>query len=77
MPAVPGATHRQVSAGGIGLHVAEFGAGDPVVLLHGFPQHWYAWREVAAVEILPGAGHWLPEERPDEVAAAARALFTR
>jgi pimeloyl-ACP methyl ester carboxylesterase len=37
-----------VRAGGIGLHVAEFGAGDPVVLLHGFPQHWYAWREVAA-----------------------------
>jgi pimeloyl-ACP methyl ester carboxylesterase len=48
MPAVPGATHHQVSAGGIDLHVAEFGAGDPVVLLHGFPQHWYAWREVAA-----------------------------
>jgi len=29
------------------------------------------------VEILPGAGHWLPEERPNEVAAAARALFAR
>jgi pimeloyl-ACP methyl ester carboxylesterase len=27
--------------------VAEFGAGEPVVLLHGWPQHWYAWREVA------------------------------
>jgi pimeloyl-ACP methyl ester carboxylesterase len=48
MPAVPGATHRRVTANGVGLHVAEFGAGDPVVLLHGFPQHWYAWREVAA-----------------------------
>lgn len=48
MPVVPGATHRQVSVRGVGLHVAELGAGDPVVLLHGFPQHWYAWREVAA-----------------------------
>jgi pimeloyl-ACP methyl ester carboxylesterase len=53
MPDVPGATHRQVSAGGVGLHVAEFGAGEPVVLLHGFPQHWYAWREVAA-RLAPG-----------------------
>lgn len=28
------------------LHVAEAGSGDPIVLLHGWPQHWYAWRRV-------------------------------
>ena len=30
------------------MHVAEAGPedGDPVVLLHGWPQHWYLWREV-------------------------------
>ncbi|HEV7657651.1 MAG TPA: alpha/beta hydrolase [Mycobacteriales bacterium] len=48
MPELPGVTHRQVDAGGVGLHVAEIGSGAPVVLLHGFPQHWFAWRDVAA-----------------------------
>jgi pimeloyl-ACP methyl ester carboxylesterase len=48
MPEVRGVRHRRIRARGLGLHVAEFGRGDPVVLLHGFPQHWYAWREVAA-----------------------------
>ena len=48
MPDLPGACHHHVAANGTRLHVAELGTGDPVVLLHGFPQHWYAWREVAA-----------------------------
>ncbi|WP_328309257.1 alpha/beta fold hydrolase [Streptomyces sp. NBC_00442] len=46
MPHLEGATHRQVRVRGVRLHLAEFGSGDPVVLLHGFPQHWYAWRHV-------------------------------
>ena len=37
-------THRAVSANGIRLHVAECGAGPLVVLLHGFPEFWWAWR---------------------------------
>jgi pimeloyl-ACP methyl ester carboxylesterase len=28
------------------MHVAEAGEGDPVLLLHGFPQHWWEWRDV-------------------------------
>jgi len=28
------------------MHVAEAGEGDPFVLLHGWPQHWYLWRDV-------------------------------
>jgi pimeloyl-ACP methyl ester carboxylesterase len=28
------------------MHVAEAGGGEPVLLLHGWPQHWYAWRDV-------------------------------
>jgi pimeloyl-ACP methyl ester carboxylesterase len=35
-----------VTVRGVRLHVAEAGRGDPVLLLHGFPQHWYAWRHV-------------------------------
>ena len=37
-------THRFVSAGGTRFHVAELGDGPLVLLLHGFPQFWYAWR---------------------------------
>jgi pimeloyl-ACP methyl ester carboxylesterase len=28
------------------MHVAEAGRGDPIVMLHGWPQHWYLWRGV-------------------------------
>jgi pimeloyl-ACP methyl ester carboxylesterase len=37
-------THREVSANGIRLHVAEIGAGPLVLLLHGFPEFWWSWR---------------------------------
>ena len=46
MPRVEGVTHRFVSAGKLNFHVAEAGEGDPIVLLHGFPQHWFEWRLV-------------------------------
>jgi pimeloyl-ACP methyl ester carboxylesterase len=49
MPAVPGATvaHRRVALpGGPTLHVAEAGDGPPLVLIHGWPQHWWAWRRL-------------------------------
>lgn len=35
---------RFVSVNGIRLHIVEYGKGPLVVLLHGFPEHWYAWR---------------------------------
>jgi pimeloyl-ACP methyl ester carboxylesterase len=37
-------THRDVSANGVRLHVAEAGAGPLVLLLHGFPEFWWSWR---------------------------------
>ena len=46
MPQVDGVRHRDVEAAGIRFHVAEAGAGDPVVLLHGWPQNWFCWRKV-------------------------------
>ena len=36
--------HRFVSANGARFHVAEAGDGPLVLLLHGFPQFWWAWR---------------------------------
>jgi pimeloyl-ACP methyl ester carboxylesterase len=40
-------THRTVDVGGVGIHVAEAGSGPPILFLHGWPQHWFAWRKVA------------------------------
>ena len=36
--------HQQIQLGEIELHVAECGEGEPVLLLHGFPELWYSWR---------------------------------
>jgi len=36
--------HRDISANGVRLHVAELGSGPLVVLLHGFPEFWWSWR---------------------------------
>lgn len=49
LPAVDGMTHRNVDVDGLSIHVAETGSGPPVLLLHGWPQHWYAWRRVAPI----------------------------
>jgi len=46
LPHVDGVEHRWIEAGDVRLHVAEAGAGEPLVLLHGWPQHWYEWREL-------------------------------
>jgi pimeloyl-ACP methyl ester carboxylesterase len=46
MPHVDGVEHRYVEARGMRFHVAEAGQGEPLLLLHGFPQHWYAWRHL-------------------------------
>jgi pimeloyl-ACP methyl ester carboxylesterase len=39
-------SHRMASVNGIYMHYVIGGQGDPVVLLHGWPQTWYAWRHV-------------------------------
>jgi pimeloyl-ACP methyl ester carboxylesterase len=46
IPHVDGVEHEFVDAGGLRTHVALAGEGPPVVLLHGWPQHWYLWRDV-------------------------------
>ncbi len=46
LPHLDGVSHRMVTAGGLRIHVAEAGSGEPLVLLHGWPQHWWMWRHV-------------------------------
>jgi pimeloyl-ACP methyl ester carboxylesterase len=46
LPEVEGITHRFVDLDGFRVHVAEAGDGPPVLLLHGWPEHWYMWRGV-------------------------------
>jgi pimeloyl-ACP methyl ester carboxylesterase len=44
MPELEGVEHHVLDVRGARLHVAELGSGPPVVLLHGWPQHWWTWR---------------------------------
>jgi pimeloyl-ACP methyl ester carboxylesterase len=49
-PQMEGVEHRFVEANGTRIHVAEAGPSGseapPILLLHGWPQHWYMWRRV-------------------------------
>jgi len=40
--------HSWLDVRGLRMHVASAGPadGEPLVLLHGWPQHWYAWRRL-------------------------------
>ncbi|BAJ29311.1 putative hydrolase [Kitasatospora setae KM-6054] len=82
MPALAGVRHQVAEVGGLRLHYADAGPADapPVLLVHGFPQHWYAWRRVVPLLAgdfrllcldLPGFG-W-SEGAPDRWSTAARA----
>ena len=39
-------SHNTVSVNGIQMHYVIGGHGDPVVLLHGWPETWYEWHPV-------------------------------
>jgi len=49
LPEAPGFDHLLVETPGLRTHVAVIGEGEPVVLLHGFPEHWWQWYVVAPV----------------------------
>ncbi|MBK8031772.1 MAG: alpha/beta hydrolase [Chloroflexi bacterium] len=57
--------HKMISTNGVNLHVVQ--AGDPngelVILLHGFPEFWYGWRQ--QIDYLAAAGYWVwaPDQR--------------
>ncbi len=52
--------HHKVEVNGIRLHYVTAGCGDPIVLLHGFPETHYAWRKV-----MPGLAEHYTVIAPD------------
>lgn len=70
---------RTVTAGGVSFFVRELGEGDPLILLHGFPQTGDCWNRVSAsladrnrvlIPDLPGYGRSSPPPSFDAAAAA-------
>jgi pimeloyl-ACP methyl ester carboxylesterase len=63
LPEASGFDHLVLETPGLHSHVAVIGEGEPVVLLHGFPQHWWQWRAVAPVIAAAGYRVLCPDLR--------------
>jgi pimeloyl-ACP methyl ester carboxylesterase len=55
--------HRRIRGDGLNLHVAVAGEGPPVILLHGFPEHWRSWRKQIGALVRGGLSVWVPDMR--------------
>ena len=56
---------RMIQVGEVSLHVVLAGPvdGKPVIVLHGYPEFWYAWRRSAAVLAKAGFRVIMPDQR--------------
>jgi pimeloyl-ACP methyl ester carboxylesterase len=58
-------TFEYIKSNGVTLHVLKAGpeTGRLVILLHGFPEFWYGWRN--QIEFFANAGYyiWVPDQR--------------
>ena len=65
--------HQFIQANGIRMHYVTAGQGDLVVLLHGFPQFWYAWRHQIPLlaqhfkVVVPDLRGYGQTDKPDKV----------
>lgn len=55
-------THHTAAVNDVRLHYVRAGKGDPVVLLHGWPQ---TLAENVRGGVIESCAHWIAEERPD------------
>ncbi len=57
--------HTTQTINGINMHIVKAGPkdGTPLLLLHGFPEFWYSWRN--QIDTLTQAGFrlWMPDQR--------------
>jgi pimeloyl-ACP methyl ester carboxylesterase len=89
-PPIEGVQRSFVEARGVRFHVTEAGEGAPVLMLHGWPQHHYAYRSLLAdpppglriiAPDLPGYGwsgppphRWAKQDVADDLLALMDAL---
>jgi pimeloyl-ACP methyl ester carboxylesterase len=57
-PSGCGVKHLRVATNGIHLHAAVAGEGHAVLLLHGFPEHWWSWRRQLPAVADAGLAAW-------------------
>jgi pimeloyl-ACP methyl ester carboxylesterase len=57
--------HSHIETNGIRLHVVQAGpqSGVPVILLHGFPEFWYGWRNQIPALVEAGCRVIVPDQR--------------
>ncbi len=77
LPDAPGFEHTVVETPGLRTHVAAIGSGEPVLMLHGFPQHWWEWHAVAPRIAEAGYRVICPDLRGSGWTEAAEPGFTR
>jgi pimeloyl-ACP methyl ester carboxylesterase len=80
MPALDGVEHRYVDLGdGVTIHVAEAGPaeGPPVMLVHGFPENWWEWREMITPLAADGYRVLCPDLRGSGWSSAPRSSYTK
>ncbi len=66
--------HCFADVNGVRLHYVEAGAGPLVVLLHGFPEFWYAWRQQILQLAAAGFRVFAPDLRGFNLSAKPRGV---
>jgi hypothetical protein len=57
--------HTNVKTNGVTLHVVQAGREDAplMILLHGFPEFWYGWKQQIDPLVALGYRVWVPDQR--------------
>jgi pimeloyl-ACP methyl ester carboxylesterase len=80
MPVVEGVEHKYVDlAGGVTIHIAEAGPADgpAVMLVHGFPQNWWEWRDMIGPLAADGYRVLCPDLRGAGWSSAPRSRYAK
>ena len=62
-PSTPRYTEHHIARDGVSLHVEDQGSGKPVVLLHGWPDSSYLWRNQIPFLVANGFRAVTPDQR--------------